>query len=313
MNVSSISDNILKIILYYNIFHYPLTLEEIYAFYPSREITREQLEKVLDSLVAGHESLLGTHKGYYFTAPNMHYIEERLKKEKTSSKHWKIARMMTMLIKTVPFVRGVLVTGSLSKNSSDESSDIDFLIICKENRLWITRTVLRLLTRVFQLYREKLFCPNYFLTENCLIIEDRNFFTATELAHVKVMYNTSLLDKLVQSNKWVEEYFPNYSKSYFTQHISPFRTSDKPSAIQSLIELFFHGKLGDWIDDSLLRTMRRRLNNKFADFAAREKNKCFRISKNSAKVHGLPIDHRKVILHKHETLFNQYNLLKRTN
>src|SRR5690606_3777846 len=93
-----------------------------------------------------------------------------------------IARKKAKLISQFPFVRGVMASGSLSKGYADEKSDIDFFIITIPNRLWIARTLLVLYKRIFLLNSHKFFCVNYFVDEKHLGIEEKNLFTATELA-----------------------------------------------------------------------------------------------------------------------------------
>jgi Zn-finger nucleic acid-binding protein len=308
MYVSTIKDDILKTILYYNIFKHPLTLEEIFAFCASPSDNRENIKRELDTLVNGDDKLLGTLNGYYFVVPNNQYVEERLRKEDFSRKQWKTAKIMTMIIKVFPFVRGVFVTGTLSKNSSDENSDIDFLIICKDNRLWISRTLLRLFIKLFRLQRNNYLCANYFLSESNLSINDRNVFTATELAHIKVMYNTALLDKLIQQNTWIEDFFPNYANSERDWHHTPFMTRDKKSTVQSFFELFFPKKIGDWLDDLLLWAFISRKRAKSPRPEYQENDTSVTIAKNAAKVHGSEIDHRKKTLSTYKNIFCHYNL-----
>jgi predicted nucleotidyltransferase len=98
---------------------------------------------------------------------------------------WKLAGIVTHVIKRFPFVRGVFVTGSLSKNSSDSSSDLDFMVITRKGRLWIARTLLMLFKKIFLLNSYKYFCINFLLSEDNLEIEDKNVFTATEVMTVK--------------------------------------------------------------------------------------------------------------------------------
>jgi predicted nucleotidyltransferase len=313
MEENTIKENILKTLLYYHIFNHPLTLDEIYAFFPKADIPKRKIKRVLSNLISDTRNLLGEINGFYFISPNSGFVWNRLKREYISRKKWKIARIMTVIIKLFPFVRGVFVTGTLSKNSSDENSDIDFLIICRENRVWITRTMLRLFAKLFLLHRNKFLCANYFLAENNLSINDRNVFTATELAHIKVMYNSDVFKKLIESNQWIEQYFPNCSAADDSLHLSGFSTSDKPLILQQVFELFFPGKIGDAIDGYLQGLIKRRLESKYADYAARERNLSFVITSNTAKLHGSSIDHKKIILDKLKNLFRKYNLTYQTD
>jgi hypothetical protein len=122
------------------------------------------------------------------------------------------------------------------------------------------------------------------------------------------MYNSDVFRKLIESNQWIEQYFPNCSKVGDSLHRSGFSTSDNALIIQRIFELFFPGKIGDAIDSLLQRMIKRRLENKYSDYAARERNQSFVIASNTAKLHGSNVDHKKVVMEKYRNLFRKYNL-----
>jgi Nucleotidyltransferase domain len=308
MNDTSIKENILKILLYYHIFKHPLTFEEIYTFYPDADITRQILKDTLKNLIHDNGSLIGEQDGYYFMSPYSNYVSERLSKEVISLRIWKITWFITIFIKMLPFVRGVFITGSLGKNSQDESSDVDYFIVSKENRLWICRASLMLFKRIFLLNNSKYFCLNYFLDENNLSIDDRNFFTATELVHIKVMYNARMLEQLIQSNKWIEQYFPNYMTTGGAYHFPINRTSDKPGFLQPFFEIFFPGRIGDSINLYLQQWIKRRVQRRYPEYPVLEQTQRFQLNTNKAKMHGDVIDNKKDILDKYKLLLEKYKI-----
>jgi len=309
MDDKSIKENILKVLLYYHIFKHPLTLEEIYTFYPDADISKQNLKDALQSLVSDNGSnIIGEQGGFYFISSYSDFVSDRLSKEIISLRIWKIARLITIVVKMLPFVRGVFITGSLAKNSSDEDSDIDFLIVSKENRLWICRTLLMLFRRIFLFNNSKYFCLNYCLAENNLSIDDRNIFTATELAHIKVMYNSNTLKRLMQSNNWIERYFPNYLTTDSLYHFSSFQTSNTTSILQPFFELFFRGKIGDRIDLLFQQWIHRRMKKKYPNYSELEQNQSFQLTTSKAKIHGAVVDNKKDILDKYNDLLKQYNL-----
>jgi hypothetical protein len=107
-------------------------------------------------------------------------------------------------------VRSVMASGSLSKNYMDEKSDLDFFVITAPGRLWIARMFLILYKRIFLLNSHKHFCVNYFVDENHLEIEEKNIFTATELATLIPLAGKSYYPLLFQKNKWISEFLPNH-------------------------------------------------------------------------------------------------------
>jgi predicted nucleotidyltransferase len=308
MDDKLIKENILKVLLYYHIFKHPLTLDEIYTFYPDADITRQNLEDTLQSLVSDNGNIIGEQGGFYFISPYSDYVSDRLSKETISLKIWKIAQLITVFIKVLPFVRGVFITGSLAKNSSDKDSDIDFLIVSKENRLWICRTLLMLFRRIFLLNNSKYFCLNYFLTENNLNIDDRNIFTATELAHIKVTYNASMLEQLMQSNKWIDRYFPNYLATDSKYHFANSQTSDTANILQPFFEIFFRGRIGDSINLYLQEWVKRRVKRRYPAYPVLAQNQSYQLTTTRAKTHGVVIDNKKDVLDKYKYLLKQYNI-----
>jgi hypothetical protein len=64
--------------------------------------------------------------------------------------------------------------------------------------------------RVFLKNSHKYFCVNYFVSSDRLEIEEKNQFTATELATVIPLYNQSIYVDLLQSNGWLKGFYPNF-------------------------------------------------------------------------------------------------------
>ena len=87
-------------------------------------------------------------------------------------------RKIGRLISHLPFVRCVILNGSLAQGKSKESSDIDLLIIAKDGRIFTARFFINIFALLIGIKRLKdeskshagKFCFNYFLTENHLEI-----------------------------------------------------------------------------------------------------------------------------------------------
>jgi hypothetical protein len=65
-----------------------------------------------------------------------------------------------------------------------------------------------------------------------LEIEEKNQFTATELATVIPLYNADIYQRLIASNGWVKQYFPNM-KSRATD----LSLNERPSFLKKILEL----------------------------------------------------------------------------
>ncbi len=160
-----IKDNIMRTLLYYDIFNHPLKGDELYTLLPFNSIPKSDVISLIREYSAERDSLFSERDGYIYVKPNEQNVTLRIEKENYSRKMWKMARIVTHIIKRFPFVRAVLVTGSLSKNSSDRHADLDFMVIAGKNRLWIARTILMLFKKIFLLNSYKYFCINYFISE----------------------------------------------------------------------------------------------------------------------------------------------------
>jgi predicted nucleotidyltransferase len=164
-------------------------------------------------------------------------IERRKKGNVMAIKFSDIARKKAKLISQFPFVRSVMASGSLSKGYADEKSDIDFFIVTIPNRLWIARTLLVLYKRVFLLNSHKYFCVNYFVDEKHLGIEEKNLFTATELATVLPLYGSKQYHELHQSNAWLKSFFPNFQLRN-TENVPVASTSWGKWCLEKIISAF---------------------------------------------------------------------------
>ena len=67
-------------------------------------------------------------------------------------------------MRLIPYVRGVFISGQLSRYIADQKSDIDYFIVTEPERLWIVRTLFVLFRRTFLLNNRKYFCTNYYVT-----------------------------------------------------------------------------------------------------------------------------------------------------
>jgi predicted nucleotidyltransferase len=198
--------SIIKALAYFNVFDYPLNKEEIYNFMdtPCDKIT---FEKAL--LYLCRQQVVYKHEEFYSLEKNNRLIEKRKKGNRLAIEQLRIAQKIARFLYRFPFVKGIAVSGSLSKNYADEKSDIDFFIITAKNRLWIARTILHVFKKLsFLTGKQHWFCMNYFIDESALEIKEKNIFTAVEIATVLPMQGELYFKNFILKNKWVKDYFP---------------------------------------------------------------------------------------------------------
>lgn len=199
--------SLFKALLYFDIFNFPLTLEEILKFtgFENACAARQALNKwTLQGLIM--------QQGDYYAVQSLDEILAQRKKAMFRA-DCMIARGMknAVLMQRFPFVRAVFFSGSISKGVVAEDGDVDFFIIARPGRLWLSRTLLALYKKIFLRGSHKYFCINYFIDSRHLEIEEKNLFTATEMTTlVPVCGDQQLIQDFFQVNPWVRDFYPNH-------------------------------------------------------------------------------------------------------
>jgi len=233
--------NLLRALLYFDIFNYPLTAEEVARFSPS--IVNSSPHQSLASLVS--QKLLFQFQNFYSLHNDPQLAQRRVKGNTLAEKKMKTAKRFSRLVFSFPFVRAVMLSGSISKSYMDENSDIDYFIVTEANRLWIVRTALAIFRRVFLFNSHKNLCTNYFIDNQNLEIRDKNIFTAIELRTTVPMFGQTTIEKFQSANHWAFSYLPNIL-------IESISTLDKKNLIKTVIEKIFSSKRTDGLNAWLM-------------------------------------------------------------
>ena len=206
-NLSEIKENILATLAYFDMFSYPLTRAEVYLFLQSKH-SYELFDDALKYLVKG-----GTVHQFdkFYTLNSDHYIAvRRLEGNQKAAALIKIAEKVGTLLIRFPYVRGIAISGSLSKNFADADSDVDLFIITEKNRLWIARTIMHFFKKLtFLVNKEHLFCMNYYIDMQQLEIAEQNIYTAIEVGTLIPLQGDITFEKFYAANTWTREFLPN--------------------------------------------------------------------------------------------------------
>src|SRR3989344_4633118 len=128
---------ILKTLAYADIFDYPLKINEIHKWLIGRKANLRQAEKVLSKL--SKKGKVKSKKEYYFLARREEIVKRRLQNEKISKIYFRKAKIIAQILKVIPWIKLVGVSGGLAMNNVLRKDDIDLFVITAKNRLWITR------------------------------------------------------------------------------------------------------------------------------------------------------------------------------
>ena len=274
----SLSVSALRTLLYYDLFRYPLTAEEILYHNLQTDSSIKELKESLHKLC--DDELIYRFEEFYSLRDDPQLVERRKKGNKMAAAMLKTAARKSKFISRFPYVRAVCVSGSLSKNYFDESTDIDFFIITQPNRLWLCRSLLILYKKIFLLNSKKYFCVNYFIDSENLEIPDKNIFTATEIITLIPLYNKELYHQFFLRNNWVKKIFPN---SLPLKNSHP----DQPgnNSLKRITEKLFNTVAGEWLDRYFYRITVKQWRKKFPDFSDEEFEVNMRSRKDVSKHH----------------------------
>ncbi|MBI4153656.1 hypothetical protein HY503_01540 [Candidatus Woesebacteria bacterium] len=195
-------------LLYHDIFDYPLSLGELIKWQGGKRLSIKRKPLIINK------------NGFYFIEGREGTIFKRLLRERISLRKLEIARKAGKILRLIPTIRMVAVTGALSMESAGEESDIDLMIVAQKGTLWTTRV----LTLIFldligfprRIYADKnqkdKLCLNIWLDETSLTWpkKSRNSYTAHEICQIRPLVNKDkTYEKFIYSNRWVKEFWPN--------------------------------------------------------------------------------------------------------
>lgn len=278
LTLNPLKRSIIRTLAYYDIFSYPLTADEIYYNLDENHTTPEEVITELESL---YSNQLIQFKGKFYLLNNDDsYIRRREAGNELAVKRLKTARRVSGFISRFPFIRGILLSGSISKGFMEEDSDIDYFVITHPNRVWFSRLMLMLFKKIFLLNSKRIFCINYFVDSENLEIQEKNLFTATELVTLLPTFGRDIYEELYKKNAWVKQFFPNYPKRDTREVLDR-----KKGVIKSLLERILGRKFGDKIDDFAMALFDKFNKTKYKDYDKEEFKIAFKSSKKESKHH----------------------------
>ena len=289
--LSPLQHELLDKLAYFAVFNHPLRAKELqnllhnyYSF---------------DRVEAALTRLLQAQLCYFF---NNHFglvptieadLQKRRQNEENAKQYFAKLPFYVRIIGSFPFVRGVAVSGSLSKGVIHQEGDIDYFIITAHNRLWLTRILLVLFKKIFLLNSRKYFCVNYFVSEKHLEVPDKNIFTATEVATLIPVYGEELMQSFKKANAWFHQYYGHFEQPIDVQLYNP-----KKQPVKRFIEILLNNPIGNALDILSMHITVWRWHVKFKTFSRTKFDLTLRSTRNVSKHH--PRDFQTVVLERVE-------------
>jgi len=214
---------ILKTIVYFDIFDYPLTLVEVWKWLyldENRKVSLNEVEEGLKQL----SDKVETKEGFWFLKGRFEIIKTRLERYSIAEEKFKKLIKQTRILRQVPWIKLMAVCNRLAYSNTDEKGDIDLFIIAAKNRLWLTRLLvvgyLKIINRRPRPDNKKdAIDTNFFLSEDSLKVDylgvdaegrDKNLSLVYWLDQLIPVYQTdNAYQRFLTANSWLKEYLPN--------------------------------------------------------------------------------------------------------
>lgn len=222
--MTTLQKAILATIIYYDTIGFPLTSREIgrylIALRRMAPGSREDALVTIENINAGLEQLqqegkIAERRGFYFLPGQSALFQERMERNKLAELKWRKARRYLFWIQLLPFIEGVLVSGSLALGHANEESDLDILVIAKKGRIWTARLLVLLLYGLTGVRRrhgdtnapDKI-CPNHFITTASLHIPYPSLYNAQTYLHLVPVYvrQPELINDFWEANRWINRF-----------------------------------------------------------------------------------------------------------
>ncbi|MCF7860188.1 hypothetical protein K9M09_01020 [Patescibacteria group bacterium] len=216
-NLSELSEAIIKIVVFFDLFSYPLTAYEMWR-YLSVSVEFEELNPEIKKLIEIGQ--LEEKQGFYFLPGQEALINIRKQRYHYTNRKLKIARRAVRLFRLLPTVRLVALSNLIGRHNLRDGSDIDIFIIAKENRIWLTRLFCAGLMKILRQRptpskkRDKI-CLSFYIDTAHLDLsgmttgpDDQYFYFW--LAGLYTLYDRGAYHhQLISDNVWLKNYLPN--------------------------------------------------------------------------------------------------------
>lgn len=245
--MDELQKNILKTIIWFDLFDYPLKLEELYCYLISNvKYSKEDVQKGIVELV--DMGKIKEKDNMYFFLNREHIINTRQERYPESLNKIQKAKKAIKFLSYLPFIRAVFLCNVLGYLNAKKQDDIDFLIITESNKIWTARWFA---TGFFKLLNlrptpkvvEDKFCFSFYVSEKGMNLEDIKlkddiYLTQWFSGLLPIYDSKDYLEQFLQSNNWVKKELLNYKDVYTTERLK-FKLKTKNTVVQNILEKMF--------------------------------------------------------------------------
>jgi predicted nucleotidyltransferase len=231
--------DLIDAVIYADVFDCAVTTDELWRF-SRAPISWDDFWRQLegDPALAG---ALRVRDGLCCLAGREHLLELRPGRRRRALELRRRARRVARVLQHLPFVRGLLLTGSAGADDAERDADVDLLVLVQPGRLSTAFTILGGLSRLLS---RSLFCPNHYLSRAQLELRRRDLYIAREVLQAYPLAGEA--DALRAANDWVAALLPNA-----TTRTARVRPLPGGALLQRLLEWPLRGRLGDALEGFL--------------------------------------------------------------
>ena len=273
--MTDLEKSILATLVYYDVLGRPLSSFEVFKYLIRKNLEIDKdltLSHILEALENSQElaKLISQKNGFYFLTGTKKIIKQRIERQKIADQKWKKTKRMVKMLQLIPFIRLVVVSGSLAMDNPKKESDIDLLIITRTGRIWTCRGLTTLFIRLLGQQRhglltENRFCLNHYLTDQSLKIPWASLYNAQTYAHLVPMWEVDgrevpKYNQFQKANQWIGDYlffYPQSQQGYLRQ-IKP---NQSLAFSRKLREFILDRRVGDALEFILRKVQAKRISH----------------------------------------------------
>jgi hypothetical protein len=205
----ALDDAVCATVIYADLFDFaldPIEIDRDLVFVDaSSEATSSSIDRQL------RDGRLGRRAGLIVLPGREELVDLRRLSQRRAAAIWPIARRLGRVLATIPFVRGVGITGSLAAENPGIGADIDYCLLTAPGRLWLARAGAIIIVRHAQLF-DWTICPNYLLATTALPLDRMDLYTAHEILQTVPLAGPDAFRSFLVANAWTGAFLPHRAR-----------------------------------------------------------------------------------------------------
>jgi len=279
-NTQSLQRSILASLSYFDVFDYPLKVDELWRWLyvlepPDRKeilgVSADDIDRALSSVEM--QSFTERVGQYIVLRGRRQVIALREQRYRDNQRKWQRAFLAAKVIRFLPFVQFVAVVNTLAIDNARPESDIDFLIVVRQGRMWLTRFLVTVAVQALGIRRHGLriadrICLSFYMSDSNLNLKPLRLsgqtdtyltYWATQI--VPLFDRGGLYRRFVNDNLWLTQRLPH---GFQMDRAPTFSASRIVRLVRSVPEHLLSGQFGQVIE-SFLRSLQVRWMQRVRD------------------------------------------------